>query len=113
MAKKKQYQDLDQGDLVYIELDPTRGHEQRGKQPCIVLTKNNKFMNYMIGIAPISSVSKLFPLHISLPDNLLIKGQVLLEHHRMIDIESRGFSYVETVSQELIDECISKLKLLY
>ncbi|MEF9938270.1 type II toxin-antitoxin system PemK/MazF family toxin [Carnobacterium sp.] len=110
---KKSYRDLSQGDLIYIDLNPTKGHEQQGKRPCIVLTQSNKFINYMLGVAPITSKTKAFPLHVPLPDGLKIKGEVLLEHHRMIDIELRGFSFVETAPKEVIEECITKIKLLY
>ncbi|XTS71582.1 type II toxin-antitoxin system PemK/MazF family toxin (plasmid) [Enterococcus faecium] len=49
---KKNYHDLSQGDLVYIDLNPTKGHEQRGKRPCIILSKPNKYLNYNIGVPP-------------------------------------------------------------
>ena len=31
----------DQGDIVWLSLDPTKGHEQKGRRPVIVLTKRN------------------------------------------------------------------------
>ncbi|MBK0900091.1 type II toxin-antitoxin system PemK/MazF family toxin [Enterococcus faecium] len=110
---KKNYHDLSQGDLVYIDLNPTKGHEQRGKRPCIILSKSNKYLNYMIGVAPITTKAKPFPVHVDLNGTQKIKGQILLEHHRMIDIESRGFQFVEAVPKEILEECIEKIKLFY
>lgn len=114
MAKKKlDYSELEQGDIIFVDLNPTKGHEQKGHRPCIVLTKKISYLNYMYGVAPITSKAKPFPLHIPLPENLTIKGEVLLEQHRMLDLETRNFSFVEKAPKELIEECSAKIKLLY
>lgn len=113
VGEKKDYRDLDQGDIIYVNLNPTKGHEQSGYRTCIILTKKNKYLNYMYGVAPITSKAKNFPLHIPLPNSLTIKGEILLEHHLMIDLEKREFSFVEKAPKELIQECSSKLKLMY
>ena len=78
-----------------------------------MLTEANPFMDYMIGVAPITSKTKPFPLHVSLPKELKITGEVLLEHHRMIDIETRGFWFVETAPKHVVQECLDKIQLLY
>jgi mRNA interferase MazF len=31
------------GDIVYIDLDPTKGHEQQGKRPCITISVPTMF----------------------------------------------------------------------
>jgi len=107
------YKQLEQGDIIFVSLNPTKGHEQRGYRPCIVLTKKNSYLNYMYGLAPITSKAKKFPLHVPLPAELTTKGEVLLEHHRMIDLETREFKFVEKAPKELIEECSAKIKLLY
>ncbi|MEK4947807.1 type II toxin-antitoxin system PemK/MazF family toxin [Carnobacterium sp. FSL W8-0810] len=33
------YQELEQDDIIFVSLNPTKGYEQRGYRPCIVLTK--------------------------------------------------------------------------
>lgn len=113
MNQSVDFQDLEQGDIIYVNLNPTKGHEQKGHRPCIVLTKKNKYLSYMYGVAPITSKAKKFPLHVSLPKKLKIQGEILLEHHRMIDLETRKFTFVEKAPSELIEECSLKIKLLY
>lgn len=112
-TKEISYQELEQGDIIFVSLSPTKGHEQKGYRPCIVLTKKMSYLNYMYGVAPITTKTKKFPLHISLPEHLATKGEVLLEQHRMIDLETRGFRFVEKASKELMEECSAKIKLLY
>ena len=110
---KKDYRDLHQGDIFYLDFDPTKGHEQRGKRPCIMLTDTNKYMAYMIGVAPITSKTKSFPLHVPLPKSTKIQGEILLEHHIMVDVQTRGFQFVETAPKQVVAECLEKIKLLY
>ncbi|WP_396080126.1 type II toxin-antitoxin system PemK/MazF family toxin [Enterococcus gilvus] len=89
------------------------GYEQRGYRPCIVLTKSIKYLNYMFGVAPITSNSKEFPLHMSLPEELNLRGKVLLEHHRMLDLETHKFKFVESAPPDFTEESVAKLKVLY
>jgi len=42
-----------------------------------------------------------------------ITGEILLEHHRSIDIVSRGFDFVEEAPEEVIEECLAKINLIY
>ncbi len=107
------FRDLKQGDIIFINLNPTKGHEQRGHRPCIVLTKNNPNLNYMFGVAPITTTTKEFPLHVELPEELSTYGKVLLDQHRMIDIETRGFSFEERAPETFVKKCTHFLKLLY
>jgi mRNA interferase MazF len=49
---------LQRGTVVLVELDPTRGHEQRGRRPCIVVsdtdvTEDPRFP--LLAVVPISS----------------------------------------------------------
>ena len=64
-----------QGDLVYLDFNPTKGHEQKGFRPAIVISntvfnKNTK----MVILCPISSNTKEFPTHYILEDSKKIKG---------------------------------------
>jgi len=107
------YRELEQGDIIYLDFDPAKGHEQKGLRPCIVLTKPHRFLGYMFGVAPISNTLREYPLHLPIPDGLKTTGKVLLDQHRMVDIEERGFAFVEKPPADFVRECVIKLKLLY
>jgi mRNA interferase MazF len=109
----KSYKDLKQGDIISINLNPTKGHEQKGYRPCIILTQTNPYLNYMIGVAPITSNAREFPLHVELPEELDTYGKVLLDQHRMIDIETRGFQFKEEVPEAFLRTCTNLIQLLY
>ncbi len=104
----------EQGDIVFLDFDPTKGHEQKGFRPAIVISnevfnKNTK----MVILCPITSNEKEFPTHYLLLDSKKVKGSVLCEHIRSIDYEARNLKFVEKASNEdfenildLIDACM-------
>ena len=89
-----------QGDIVYVDLDPTKGHEQRGTRPAIVIS-NNVFNEHtkMVILCPITSNTKDFPTHYKLEDTKKIVGAVLCEHIRSMDYETRKIRFVEEASE--------------
>lgn len=98
-----------------MDFNPTKGHEQRGYRPAIVLSHSvfNQYTN-MIIVCPISSNTKDFPTHYILQDSKKVSGAVLLEHVRSIDYDSRKIKFREKVSDidlisilTLFDTCIN------
>ena len=89
-----------QGDIVYLDFNPTKGHEQKGKRPAMVVSISvfNKNTNMAI-VCPITSNTKEFPTHYLLEDTKKIKGKVLCEHIRSIDYKERNASFVEKASE--------------
>ena len=88
-----------QGDIIKLDLNSTKGHEQGGYRPAIVIS-NNIFNKYtkMILVCPISSNTKDFPTHYILENTKKIKGSVFIEHVRSIDFESREVKLIEHTS---------------
>ena len=88
-----------QGDIVYIDFSPIKGHEQAGYRPGIVISNNifNENTNMAI-ICPITSNSKEFPTHYVLKDTKFVYGAVLCEHIRSIDYDKRNMRFVEKAS---------------
>ena len=88
-----------QGDIIYMDFNPTKGHEQSGKRPAIIISNDIFNINTkMIIVWPISSNTKEFPTHYLLEDTKMINGSVLCEHVRSIDYEYRNISFVEKCS---------------
>lgn len=99
-----------QGDLVFVDFDPTKGHEQKGYRPAIVISNNvfNKNTKMVI-VCPITSNEKEFPTHYLLRDSKKVKGSVLCEHIRSIDYEEGKLKYVENLSEYDFEEIIRLL----
>lgn len=85
-----------QGDIVFLDFNSTKGHEQSGYRLAIVLSTLTFNKNIKMAIVcPITSNIKYFPTHYILEDTKKIKGAVLCEHIRTLDYYDRKFKYVE------------------
>ena len=88
-----------QGDIVFLDFNATKGHEQKGYRPAIVISNDIFNENTKMVIAcPITSNEKIFPTHYKLEDSKIVHGSVLCEHIRSIDYESRNLKFVERAS---------------
>lgn len=106
-----------QGDIIMMNFNPTKGHEQCGYRPALIVSNDdfNIMCGGMIEVAAITSNEKDFPLHIKLPNGLPIHGKVLLDHERTIDSLSsdRECKYICTVPDNFLDEIIEKINLIH
>lgn len=91
----------EQGDIVYVDFNPTMGHEQQGFRPAIVISNNVFNINTkMVILCPITSNLKEFPTHYILTKTKKVMGSVLCEHIRSIDYEARNLKFVEKANDE-------------
>lgn len=79
------------GDVFYVNLDPTKGSEQAGTRPVLVIQNDvgNEYAHTVI-IAPLTtrSFSKLYPTNVNVPARtagLKENSTVLLSQIRTID----------------------------
>ena len=102
-----------QGDIIKINLDPKKGHEQTGYRPYICLS--NKLISDYANIAifaPISNTKRKYPLYIPL-HKTRTTGCVLLDQLVTIDYNARDFRYVETVPSALLRQLLSIVALVF
>lgn len=100
-----------QGDVIKVDFDPQKGHEQAGYRPAIVISNN--IYNERTGLVlacPITNNTKSFPLHIELPSNMETSGAVLCEHVRALDINKRGYKVIEKSPAGFLKKVIHIIK---
>lgn len=105
-----------QGDVVFLDFNPTKGHEQSGFRPAVIISNNTFNDNTkMVIVCPITSNEKEFPTHYYLEDTKEVNGSVLCEHIRSIDYEIRNLKFVEKLSDNdfisiitLLNACIEE-----
>lgn len=93
------------GEVYYIDLSPTKGSEQGGLRPCVIVQNDigNTFSTTTI-IAPITSaVKKPLPTHCGIGYHHGVKGLVLCEQLRVVD-KSRIKNKLTTLSAELMEQ---------
>jgi len=100
------------GDIVWINFDPIKGHEQSGRRPAIVISPER--YNLMSGRAlfcPVTSKIKGHVFDVLINGND-IKGSILTDQIRTLDFNKRNIIFIEKSSISIIDEVESKLLTL-
>lgn len=92
-----------QGDIVIMDFAPTKGHEQTGRRPALIVS-NSFFHQYtsVTLVCPITSTARSFPTHVSLDSRTKTQGEVLCEQIRSVDLAGRNARYVEKIPPDLL-----------
>jgi len=99
-----------QGDFIAVTFDPQAGHEQRGRRPALVVSKD--LFNRSTGLAivcPVTSTSRGFPFHVPVPPGCKLTGFVMVEQVKSIDFRSRRARRIERAPDDLLAEVLSIL----
>ncbi len=93
------------GDIVWADLDPTKGHEQAGRRPVLILSNNifNEKSGTIIALAVTSQEPKAgFPLTLELTDEKLPKRSwVKISQIRTLSVERIGGKIGKSLPDEL------------
>ena len=104
------------GDIYFVDLDPTRGREQRGRRPVFIVTPErfNRLMAPLV--APITSggaYARRQGFAVELTDRASrIRGAVLCNRLRTLDIQARNGQFVEHASDEVIQDVLARIATL-
>ncbi len=99
-----------QGDLIAITFDPQAGHEQKGRRPALVVSKD--LFNSSTGMAivcPITNTDRDFPFHVPIPITSKLNGFVMVEQVKSVDFRARRVKLIEPLNEELLSEVLSIL----
>jgi mRNA interferase MazF len=101
----------DRGDIVFLDFDPTKGHEQRGHRPALVLSPRIYNQKSLLAIfMPITKQSKGYPFEVGLPESLKTQGVILADQIKSLDWTARRVEFLESVPGELIAEAQAKVE---
>jgi mRNA interferase MazF len=99
-----------QGDIIAITFDPQSGHEQKGRRPAFVISKD--LFNQSTGLAivcPITNTVRGFPFHIPISIESKLTGFIMVEQVKSVDFQSRRAKRIEHGGDELLSEVLSIL----
>ncbi|WP_073997954.1 type II toxin-antitoxin system PemK/MazF family toxin [Anaerococcus urinomassiliensis] len=101
---------VDQGDIIKVNFNPQKGHEQAGYGPALIVSNNffNEKTNLVIA-CPITNTDNNFPLHVRLDDRTETSGVILCEHMKTLDLKARGFKYVEKLPTDIFSKVVDVL----
>lgn len=106
-----------QGDIFYVNFNPSLGHEQKNRRPAIILSHDLVYKTSRMSIvAPISTTQRDYPAYYELQETRNIGGKVLLDQTKALDLHHRNVSrkdFVERVSINEFKKIIHRYKLLF
>ncbi len=99
-----------QGDIIAITFDPRSGHEQKGRRPALVVSKD--LFNRGTGLAivcPLTNTEREFPFHVPVPESSSLTGFIMVEQVKSVDYRTRRAKRIEHASDELLANVLSIL----
>ena len=103
----------DRGDIVYLNFDPTKGHEQRGHRPAFVLSPRGYNAKSSLALfMPITKQQKGYPFEVLLPTELQIQGVILVDQIKCLDWKARSVQFVESAPENVVEEVQAKIEPL-
>ncbi|MCL2528758.1 MAG: type II toxin-antitoxin system PemK/MazF family toxin [Coriobacteriia bacterium] len=101
----------EQGDIVFIDFSPSKGHEPMYHHPALVVSSTR--VNYLTNLtllAPITSTDNRFPLHVPIKLGNAVEGFVQCEALRALDLQSRkGTKRVGAVDDDTLSAVLEAL----
>ncbi len=102
----------DRGDIIWIDFNPQRGHEQAKRRPGLVLSpKAYNQKTSLCLLCPMTSKQKGYPFEVLLkngdPENVILSDQV-----KSLDWKARNAIFKSRASQNVLEEVIGKFLTL-
>ena len=102
----------EQGDVVWIDFEPQKGHEIKKKRPALIITP--KLYNEKTSLAvvmPITSQVKGYPFEVCF-DSPEVEGVILADHVRSLDWRARNAQRITRLPKNITQEALTKLAIL-
>lgn len=103
-----------QGDIVWLNLNPTKGREMNKKRPVLVVSRNayNKQTGFIV-VCPIISTDRSD--YISIPDEYLTHGFIDYTQIRSIDFTSKGreFRFIERLTLDVFGQVAQRIESIF
>ena len=103
----------DQGDLIWLDLEPQSGHEQKGLRPALVLSPKSYNQKTSLAIlCPITNKEKGYPFEVKLTQKVPVTGVILSDQIKSLDWKARNAKFICKLDIDVIDEVLGKIKAL-
>lgn len=103
---------LKQGDIYWVDLDPTLGHEQSGYRPVLIIstTMFNQASKLPV-ILPITNggaFAKKLGFAVTLDSSLKTQGIIRCDQPRTLDFSQRDCKFIESIDEETLNEVLAR-----
>ena len=102
---------FEQGDIVEIGFDPSKGHEPKNKRPALVVSNSDfNSSTSMTIVCPITTKDNGFFLHEPIPAGHEIYGFVVMEQLRAVDLQARRAEKIDRLNEKEMKPILSCIK---
>lgn len=85
------------GDVVWVDFSPTKGHEQRGRRPAVVISiRSYTKIRGLCTVCPITSQVKGYNNEVAIFTKQVV-GVVLVDQHKTVDVFARALTKVTRI----------------
>ena len=105
---KDDFNNLEFGDIIKINFSPSKGHEQRGYRPGLVVSDpfTQKELNGIVTVVPITNSTSTFFTRVNLDKyNIQTKGDILMDQIKVLDLSERQYEFIEKTPKEVLSKC--------
>lgn len=97
---------------MWVDLNPTRGHEQSDTRPVLVVSPRayNKKTGLMLAV-PVTSHKKGYPFEVAV-DGKTIHGVILSDQPRTLDWHARRVAYIEKATAQVLADVQARVVAL-
>jgi len=99
------------GDIIKMNFNPIRGHEQGNFRPAIVMNEYPLPSDLNI-VFPITTKEKNYPFEVELDDRTQTKGCILCFQVRTVDTKQREAVFIEKAPEDIVNLCAEYLARL-
>jgi mRNA-degrading endonuclease toxin of MazEF toxin-antitoxin module len=108
---------MKRGEIWLVNLDPTSGHEQRGRRPVLIVSPEpfNRITKVPV-VLPITSggnFARTAGFAVPLTAGTKTIGIVRCDRPRALDLAARGGKKLESASDEIMDEVLARLSPIF
>lgn len=109
---------MKRGDIYWLSLDPTLGHEQAGYRPVVIVSATAfNLASRLPVVVPITNggaFAERLGFAVSLRNlGLKTTGIIRCDQPRTVDLAQRNAKYIETLPDELIDEVMARVSVIF
>jgi mRNA interferase MazF len=104
----------DRGDIVWLDFNPTKGHEQQGSRPAMVVSPRD--FNRQTGlcwVAPITNTMRGFAFEVLVSGiGKKITGVVITHQIRSIDYKARTIRFVDNATADELHAVMERVQAI-
>jgi mRNA interferase MazF len=95
-----------QGDIIKLDFSPTKGHEQSGRRPALIVSNDtyNKHGRGIVIVCPITNTDRGITTQTKLDNRTTTTGVVMTDQIKALDLNKRNPEYIEPIPLDILVE---------